>query len=297
MTRPFPDVPGVGVSHRFVEARGLRFHVAEAGSPDAPPLLLVHGWPEHWFTWRKVLPALAEHYHCVMPDLRGMGWSDAPPKGYEKESLADDILAVLDVLGLDRVKVLAHDWGGWASYLIALREPARIERLVTLNIPPPWATDPSLPRAAMGLWRLWYMVALASPLAPFALGDERRLAKGIRRDNVQADAFSDADMAVFTSALAERGRRHATVQIYRSFLLRELPGLIRGRYDDVPLTVPTLFLYGERDAVVSSRQVDNAVRPGDPLEVVRVPDSGHFIADEKPGLVAERALAFFAAAG
>ena len=72
MDRPFPEVPGVAVEHRFVQARGVRFHVAVAGPPDGEPLLIVHGWPQNWFTWRKVLPQLSERYRCYVPDLRGM---------------------------------------------------------------------------------------------------------------------------------------------------------------------------------------------------------------------------------
>jgi pimeloyl-ACP methyl ester carboxylesterase len=90
-----------GVSHRWVEARGLRFHVAEAGS-GKDPVLLLHGWPQHWYEWRNLMPALAM-------DLRGFGWSDAPRDGYEKENLAADVLAVLDELGLERVKLVGHD--------------------------------------------------------------------------------------------------------------------------------------------------------------------------------------------
>ena len=154
--RPFPEVAGVDVQHEFVEARGLRFHVAFAGPADAPPLLLLHGWPQHWFVWRKVLPELVAEYRCVMPDMRGFGWSDAPPTGYERENLADDVLAILDELGLGEVEAIGHDWGGWVAYLLALRQPTRVKRLVTLNITPPWAGgEPDL-KGALGLWRLWY---------------------------------------------------------------------------------------------------------------------------------------------
>ena len=94
MTRPFPPVEGV--EHRYVEARGLRFHVAEAGPPEADPLLALHGWPQHWYEWRRQIPALAEHYRVIVPDLRGFGWSDAPPDGYDKENMATDVLALID---------------------------------------------------------------------------------------------------------------------------------------------------------------------------------------------------------
>jgi pimeloyl-ACP methyl ester carboxylesterase len=103
------DLPAVeGVTHRWVQARGLTFHVAEAGGGE-DPVLLLHGWPQSWYEWRSLMPALADRHRVVAMDLRGFGWSDAPRRGYEKENLADDVLAVLDELGIERV---GHDWGG-----------------------------------------------------------------------------------------------------------------------------------------------------------------------------------------
>ncbi len=292
MQRPFPVVEGVGIEHRMVQARGVRFHVAVCGPPDGEPLLLLHGWPQNWFTWRKVLPALSAQYRCYAPDLRGFGWSEAPAGGYDKENLASDMLALLDALELDRVKLLAHDWGAWAGYLMALRDPARLERYVALNMAPPWARDPSLVRTLLGARRLLYQVVLATRLGPRIVANERRMAQAIRADNVHADAFSDADMAQFTGPLAEPGRGHVTREIYRTFQRRELPALLRGQYADAVLEVPTLLLFGRRDRVISPHMVDAAEHRGDPLSIVRVADSGHFIADERPDLVADRTLDF-----
>ncbi|MBJ7291840.1 alpha/beta fold hydrolase, partial [Williamsia sp.] len=109
MTRPLPHVDGV--EHQYVDAGPLRMHVAVAGPADAPPLLLLHGWPQHWYLWRDVIPAVSDRYRVIAPDLRGFGWTDAPPGGYRKERLATDILALLDALGIDRVRLVGHDWG------------------------------------------------------------------------------------------------------------------------------------------------------------------------------------------
>ncbi len=293
-TRAFPEVAGVEVEHRFVEARGLRFHVALAGPQDGPPLLVLHGWPQHWFEWRKVLPALAEHHRVVLPDLRGLGWTDAPPSGYEKENLADDVLALLDTLGMQRVRLLAHDWGAWTGFLLALRAPERIERYVALNMVPPWRGDRRSLRATLAIWRLWYQVILASPLGPRVAANPSVMARFMRGDNVHAATFSDADVAQFTAALQEPARAHASKMIYRSFLLREVRGVLSGRYDAIPLRVPTLLLFGEHDGAISTAQVRASQRAGDPLDVEFVPDSGHFLAEERPELVAARALAWFA---
>ena len=130
------DLPQLdGVTHRTVVARGLRFHVAEAGAGD--PIVLVHGWPQHWWMWRHVVPLLAPHARLVMIDLRGFGWSDAPPGGYDKQTLADDLLAVLDALGLDACGLIAHDWGAWSGFLACLAAPERFAAFLALGCPAP----------------------------------------------------------------------------------------------------------------------------------------------------------------
>ena len=113
MTIVSPEVAGVQ-RPRWSQAGGLRMHVVEAGPPDGDPVLVLHGWPQHWYQWRHQIPALAEAgYRVIVPDLRGFGQSEAPPKGYDKENMATDVLNLMDTMGLERVKLLAHDWGGW----------------------------------------------------------------------------------------------------------------------------------------------------------------------------------------
>ena len=101
--------------------------------------MLVHGWPQHWWMWRHVVPLLAPHARLVMIDLRGFGWSDAPPGAYDKQTLADDLLAVLDALGLDRVRLMAHDWGAWSGFLACLAAPERFAAFLALGAPRPAA--------------------------------------------------------------------------------------------------------------------------------------------------------------
>jgi len=130
-----PDLPGV--LHKYVDAGGLRTHVALAGPRDAPPLLLVHGWPQNWWTWRHVIPTLAERSGSS-PRIYGATAGARPASGYEKEQLASDMLAVLDALALERATWIGHDWGGWTGFLAALRAPQRIGRMLALGILHPW---------------------------------------------------------------------------------------------------------------------------------------------------------------
>src|ERR1700710_1360374 len=107
------DIEVAGVTHRDVVVDGVRLHVAEAGDGDGPPLLLLHGWPQHWWSWRHLIPQLAQTHRVIACDLRGWGWSSAPPGDYAKATFARDVLALLDAEGLERVTLMGHDWGGY----------------------------------------------------------------------------------------------------------------------------------------------------------------------------------------
>src|SRR5687767_1327296 len=159
MAHQMPQVEGV--KHSFVPVGDLNFHVAEAGEGD--PVLLLHGWPQHWYCWRLVMPALAKRHRVLAMDLRGFGWTDIAWQGFEKENMADDVANLVSALDLDRVKIVGHDWGGWIGYLLALRRPELVERLVGLSVPPPFLRPQ--PRGLAVLPRMRYQLALASPLA------------------------------------------------------------------------------------------------------------------------------------
>jgi pimeloyl-ACP methyl ester carboxylesterase len=267
------DIPHVtGVEHEFVNAGGLRTHIATAG--HGPPVVLLHGWPQHWYLWRDVIPLVAPHARVIAPDFRGFGWTDVPAQGYEKHQLMRDVLALLDELGVDRFTVAGHDWGGYVGFLLALEHPERVHGFLALNILPPWPSRD--PRLALDAWRLAYMPVLATP------GLGRRAGRALAaRGLPEKDAF-------LARLHGERGR--ATEQLYRTFLLQELPGLMRGRYSAADLSVPTKLVFGERDIVLSKRAVEDAVAQSDCIELELVADADHFVVDEKPELVADRLL-------
>jgi len=259
-------------------------HVAEAGEGD--PFVLLHGWPQHWYLWRDVIPLLAPHGRVICPDLRGFGWTDAPDSGYDRETMASDVVALLDALGLERVRLVGHDWGGWIGFLISLHHPERVERHVALSIVPPLpARDP---RNLLDVWRMAYQVPLALPL----LG-RTAVGSGGGRLALRAgsDAFTGEELDAFAGRLkGERAR--ASELLYRSFLLRDSVAMASGRYADPPLRVPTLLIVGERDLAIPSRAVREQAARTKALELELVPDAGHFIVDEQPELVADRVLEF-----
>src|SRR5215217_2107988 len=238
------DLPAVpGVRHRDVAAGSVRLHVAEAG--DGPPLLLLHGWPQHWWSWRHLIPALAEQHRVLAPDLRGWGWSDAPPGDYAKATFAADMLALLDAEGIDRATVVGHDWGGYTAFLLALEHPDRVERLVALDIPPPWPGPPQLRQLALPIVGS-YTFALAMPFVGQRLmtdgqGFVRRLIRGGSGPGMQ---WSEQELDAYAAVLREPARAAASSACYRTFLTRELPAMARGRYSPDALTVPSLLLMG-----------------------------------------------------
>jgi len=280
-----------GVTHRWVEARGLRFHVAEAGSGD-DPVLLLHGWPQHWYEWRNLMPALADGHRVLAMDLRGFGWTDAPHDGYEKENLATDVLAVLDELGLERVKLVGHDWGGWIGFLLCLRAPERFDRYLALNIPHPWIrVRKALPHS----WRLLYQAFVLAPWIGYLAHRRKRFVRmALRAGGADPRFWDERALSIFADNLAEPSRAKAAVQMYRVFNLRELVPVLRGRYAGKRLTVPTRMLFGTDDAAIHTDLLDGYEDHADDMEIEFVAGCGHFIADQRPDLVAERARAFFA---
>jgi pimeloyl-ACP methyl ester carboxylesterase len=279
----FPNV--AGVEHRFLNTGGLRMHLAQAG--EGRPIVMLHGWPQHWYVWRGVIPLLAPQARVLCPDLRGFGWTDAPGRGYDRETMAGDVLALLDELGLDRIELVGHDWGGWIGFLLSLCRPDRIRRFVALSIAPPWSSRDL--RNLLEGWRLAYQIPLALPrLGRWAV--EHGLARLALRTG--SDAFSEGEIEAFTDRLKGE-RAYASELLYRTFLLREAVPVLAGRYAGLPLEVPTLLLVGQRDAVIPTRPVREQAAGADTLELELVPEAGHFIVDEKPELVADRTLAFF----
>ena len=263
-----------GVEHEFVSAGGLRTHVALAG--EGPPVVLLHGWPQHWFLWRDVIPLLAPHARVIAPDFRGFGWSDAPASGYGKDQLKRDVLALLDQLELDEVAVAGHDWGGYVGFLLGLEHPQRVSSLLALNVLPPWPSRDR--RTALDAWRFLYMPLLAMP------GLGRRIGRAVAARGLRDSGLEPAHVDAFVGRLGT-----VTEHLYRSFL-GELPAVSRGRYSAAGFSIPTRLVFGVRDPVLTTRAVEDAAAQSDSIELELVPDAGHFVVDEKPELVADRLL-------
>ncbi len=266
---------------------GVRVHVAEAGA--GPPIVLQHGWPQHWWEWRRLIGPLAEEHRVICPDLRGFGWSEAPPGRYDKETLATDLLGVLDALGLalpgsgEQVRLIGHDWGGFTGFLACLRAPERFRSFLALSITHPWFTPGGGVPDPRSLLRLWYQFVIASPLGPelFARRAVTRRFVGIAGDGV----FDEETVKLYTAALTEPGTVRATQSLYRTFLTSELPAILRGRYRDARLRVPTRLLVGDRDPVLRAAALRGFEAHADDMTLQFVPDSGHWLPEQRPARV------------
>jgi pimeloyl-ACP methyl ester carboxylesterase len=287
--------PLSGVEHRFVDLPGLRMHVAEAGRGE--PVLLLHGFPQHWWEWRKVIPGLAEHYRVICPDLRGAGWTDAPPTGYTRHQLLADVVALLDACELDRVRLVAHDWAAAVGFQLCLSHPDRVHKFLALSVPPPSVAFH--PAWFAVLPSVWFDFLIAAPvLGPLTLGKgKQRLPRHLlRKFTSHPGVLSPEDTEIFVAQLRQPGRARAGSALYRRFIIPEIQRIIGGAYRDpqLRLTTPTRILIGTDDPIARPELFGGYEEYVDDLEFEFADGSAHFIVDEKPDIVMERALEFFA---
>jgi pimeloyl-ACP methyl ester carboxylesterase len=279
MTADPPPIEGVRRS--FVDARGVRFHVTEAGPPDGRPVLALHGWPQHHWEYRDLLTDPPQGLRIIAPDLPGYGWSGPPPHKWAKDDVADDVLALMDAMGLDRVLLVAHDWGAFVGYRMILGAPERFDGYLVMNMAHPWVSPRTL---APGLWRLWYQVPLATvgvPLQRHTGFVDLAFKIGSKVDPQTARVFSER----FKDPVCARAGRDT----YRTFLLREIPQAARNP-EKRRATVPIRALFGTGDAAVSRALVAAETANADDYTLETV-DATHFVVDERPDLVRKKLIA------
>jgi pimeloyl-ACP methyl ester carboxylesterase len=278
--------PIEGVRRSFVEARGVRFHVTESGPPDGRPVIALHGWPQHHWAYRDLLADPPPGLRIIAPDLPGYGWSGPAPHKWAKDDVAADVLALMDVMGLERVLLVGHDWGGYVGYRMVLEAPERIDGYVVINMAHPWVSprillphfwrlltyQPSM--ATIGVWlqqKTSYLEKVVYGVGP----REHRLAPEVRR--VYSERFRDP-------VVARTGR-----DTYRTFLMRELPAAA-GHPETRRATVPIRALFGVKDFAIHRSLADPATANADDYTFDPV-EYGHFVADENPGLVRAKLIA------
>ncbi|MGI9092625.1 MAG: alpha/beta fold hydrolase [Mycobacteriales bacterium] len=288
----YPALPSVdGVRHRWVDTPRLRIHVAEAGAGE--PLVLLHGWPQHWYAWRSLIPLLAGDFRVICPDLRGFGWTDVPRTGYATADFVADVEGLLDALDVRRVFLAGHDVGARVGFGICLSNPARVRRFVALGgLHPYWQPRLLAPQA----WRYWWTPLVETPLlgrwvVAHLPGYVRML---LRRGLADSNAVTGADIDTFVTSLRAPARARASEALMRTFAYREIVPTLLGRYRAHRLTVPTLMLNGTRDFALSPRSLGGYQDYADDLRLELLPGTGHHLAEECPATVARWMREFFA---
>ena len=284
---------------RLTLPNGLRMRIARAG--EGPLVVMLHGFPECWYSWRHQLRALAPRFTCVAPDLRGYGESDAPAgvENYTIAKLVEDVAGLIQVLGRGRAIVVGHDWGGAVAWSTALMRPEIVERLIVMNCPHPEKMREHLRSNPRQLLRSWYIFLFQLPWLPEALfraGDYALVARSMRQGAFQKGAFTAADLEHFRAAFRRPYSITAAINYYRA-LMRG--GLLR-KSDATEwlrrkIAIPTLLIWGEHDFALG-KELTYQMEPlfSGPFQIKYVPDSGHWVQQEQPELVTNYMLDFLA---
>jgi epoxide hydrolase 4 len=288
------------LEHRFAEVDGVRLHYAEAG--EGPLVVLLHGFPEFWYSWRHQIPALADAgFRAVAVDMRGYNVSSKPRgvRAYRGEALAGDVRALIRALGEERAHVVGHDWGALVAWETAMRHPEVVERLAILNVPHPARMLEGL-RTARQLKRSWYVFFFQLPWLPeaaFRARDFEFPRRMLREDTVNPDAFTPADVERFVEAWAQPGALTASINYYRAAFRHSgaLWDMLRRRSGALePVRAPTLVIWGEQDSALGSELAEPDRRWVPDLRVERLPDASHWVQNDVPERVNELLTGFLA---
>ena len=275
---------------------GVTLNVALAGPEDAPPVILLHGFPESHRTWRGVAPLLEDSFRLIMPDQRGFAGSDRPldVDEYETDKLIGDIFALAEALGVERFALVGHDWGGAIAWPAAMRNDPRLTKLAIINAPHPLIFQKSLiedaDQRAASQYINWFRVPGAEK-AIEAMGFEAFFQKTFM-SHVELASVSEEEKQQYIAEWSQPGGMLPMLNWYRAtklivpppgatvavpdFLLRAFP----------KIHVPTLVVWGMKDPALLPLQLEGLEALVDDLTVVKLPDAGHFAPWEAPDQVA-----------
>jgi pimeloyl-ACP methyl ester carboxylesterase len=283
---------GVPAECRWIRAGDLELHAIVAGQEDSPLALLLHGFPECWYSWRHQIPVLVEAgYRVVAPDQRGYNLSDKPQgvEHYQIDRLTADIGALIRTLGREQTVLVAHDWGGVVAWRFAIDYPEAVDRLVVMNAPHPATFARALRSDRSQQLKSWYMFAFQLPWLPEALLTLSPAASArlfFRQTAVRPQAFSDADLEVMAAALAQPGAMRCMIDWYRAAFRFSAAGKSR------PVEAPTLLIWAEDDVALGKSLASGLESWVPELQVHHIPNCGHWVQNEAPDEVNGRMLAF-----
>lgn len=278
-----------------VAVNGVDLHLVEAGLSGAPLVILLHGFPEFWWAWRKqITPLAAAGYHVVAPDMRGYNLSAAPQgvAEYRLDVLAADVIALADSRGADRFHLVGHDWGAVIAWSVAARHPARLRRLVVMDGPHPDILSAQALKHPSQALRSAYVAAFQLPWLPEAVLGGFGFA-GLRamvRASAQADTFEPGALDLYAAAWAQPGSLTAMLNYYRA--LRQRPSRDR----PARIAPPTLILWGDEDRFLGRHVMEAGLALCDDGRLVVVDGATHWLHLDQPARILSEIVGFLGAA-
>jgi len=278
------------IRHDFLEANGLRFHVASCGEEERDRLaLFLHGFPECWYSWRHQLPLMARlGYRAWAPDLRGYGESDRPPRmrDYALETLMADVGALIERSQAREVVLIGHDWGAIIAWYFAMRFPDAIDRLVIMNVPHPGAAEQAF-RSWEQRRKSWYAIFFQLPWLPERLLGLRRgraLVEMFRATGLDEETFPDEAVQIQRENVLRPGARKAMLDYYRALVRGG--GARRQRELGYPIIeTPTLMIWGEQDIALTKQTTFGTGRFVKNLTLRYLPEASHWVQQHEPETV------------
>lgn len=276
-------------SDRTTSVNGIRLHYVTGGQGE--PIVLLAGWPETWYAWRKVMPVLAQHYTVIAVDMRGQGESDKPATGYDTKTVAADIHALVNQLGYQHILLMGHDVGTWVSYAYAAGYPDEVSQLVVLDAAIPGVTPEQAFQLQRDNTKWWQFVFNSLPDLPEELtqGRERLfLSWFFQNKAANKGAISESDIDEYTRIYSAPGAMHAGFEYYRAVF----DDIAQNKeYLKTKLKMPVLALGGEK--ATGTAMLETMQIAADNVSGGVVPNCGHYIAEESPDYLTQKVLSFF----
>jgi epoxide hydrolase 4 len=270
----------------------IELHAVAAGPADCPVVVLLHGFPEFWYSWHKQIgPLAAAGFRVIVPDQRGYNKSSKPrgAASYALFELTSDVLAIADQLGQERVFLVGHDWGAAVAWSVALLHPQRVTKLAILNLPHPSVMRRYLKNSRRQLRRSWYMFFFQLPFIPeaaFSAFDFRLGVRSLVRSS-RPNTFSAEDLVQYRAAWSQSGALTSMINWYRAAFR------YRSKFPDSTVHVPTRILWGERDAFLLSDMAHDSLRYCDSAELYTFANASHWLQHEEPARISELLIEFF----
>ncbi|MBD2292662.1 alpha/beta hydrolase [Anabaena sphaerica FACHB-251] len=271
-------------THAYITTNGIKLHYVTQG--EGPLMLMLHGFPEFWYSWRHQIPEFAQDYQVVALDLRGYNDSDKPQaqSAYVMDEFVKDIEGVIKGLGYESCILVGHDWGGAIAWNFAYAHPNMVEKLIILNLPHPAKFSQGL-STPQQLLRSYYIFLFQFPLLPelvLQASDYETIAKAIQGTAFNKNAFTTADIEAYKDAAAKRGAITAMLNYYRNIFQQ---GILNKTW--TVLEVPTLMIWGEQDTALGKELTYGTQEYVRNLQIKYIPNSGHWVQQEQPELVTE----------